>query len=432
MIRFYQSEVYMGVNPKIEYFTERLEHKSWDHTAPTPSVNFTNISWQNSRHGSSLPGWKNAIKKGVDATTTLVGVKTVVTHTPGHMEWQGCVTGFPHLRRLYGRSGDLDQFNPTIYLPIYASAARAESIASSDFIKKYSNIIKSLEGLETLAELPKTARSIMQRTTQMVGLLVNWRRTLSRGLSASRRGNRANAARAVAGAVADAHLEWQFAYNPLVRDISDLGKKLSDDTLIVPFRASGKASADRLTPTESGSGHGVLGWDSHTVCTEETSIRYKGAVKIRREGASGFLGQLGISPSNFVPTIYNLLPWTYMIDYFTNVGDMISAVSQPTPELAWVNRSIRSKVSLKNVAGINPTYSDQFTADPGYPICVPSTLSCEITHVTRNSQRPNFIPSFHMKLPNLESESGRKKWANVAAVIAARTWGNSTVSAHLR
>lgn len=416
-------------NVKTETIYERLGRKSWD-ISGSFSNNYLIINWTNQRIGSSLPGWRNALKQSRDATTAMSGTKSFVEFKPGHAEWQGYVKGFPAQRRLYGQSGMLDMFNPTVHAPTYANAAKAESIASSQFIKEVGNAYKAMEGLETLAELPKTARSIMQRTGSMISLLTNWKRTLSSGLDAARRGNRGAAARRATAAVSNAYLEWRFAYEPLVKDIRGLAEKLADDTVIIPFKAFGKASGMYLPPTEAGGGMSGLSWKSITTYTEESTVYYKGAIKVEKVGASGYFGQLGMSPSNFVPTLYNLLPWTYMIDYFTNVGDMVSGLSMPYPQIAWVNRTVRSTVKVVNMAGVSPQMDPNFVADPGYPIVVPSTISCKRTDISRSSSRPNMTPSFHWKVPDFATESGRRKWTNIAAVLAARTFGDSKISLH--
>jgi len=405
----------------------------WDDVNPVGTSSTVVRNWVNHTIGSSLPGYRAAIAKSWDATTPFTGKRVEVTTSQGYLEWKGSLAGNPSQRRLYGASGDLDQSDQTGFSPSGMSVAKAESIASSKFYNEASNAIKAVEGLECVAELHKTARSIMQRTTQMVLLLANWRRNLNMALSSRKAGNRATSARRAAGAVSGAYLEWKFGYDPIAKDMRALAKDLESDFFeVIPINVQGKHSRNNLSD-EAASVLGMLEYKTVRRRIEECSIRYEAGIKVTRYGVPGFVERLGMSPSNFVPTLYNLLPWTYMIDYFTNLGDMVSALSFDPGLISWCNKTVRQKLTTTLVAGVSPYYNTaQYTADPGYPIVVPSTQTVVYTTFARSSDRPDRIPSFGFKFPDFATESGAKKGINIAAVLATQAWGNSRIAAYGR
>jgi len=49
----------------------------------------------------------------------------------------------------------------------------------------------------------------------------------------------------------------------------------------------------------------------------------------------GFPEQLGLSWSNVLPTAWELIPFSFLVDYFTNVGAVIEGVGTGTVGLAW-------------------------------------------------------------------------------------------------
>lgn len=411
----------------------RLRNTQWNDVDPNPSISSVNYSWYDTVTGHSLPGYKNNLRRGLDATTIYSGKKvTVLSQTPGTQEFKGRLKADPTQKRQYGISGDLDQSDFVTLGPSGLYANQAESIASSKFYNECAGAIKAIEGLEAIAEAHKTAASIFSRGKQILSLLSNWRSSLNSALSSVRKGNRATSTRRVMGAVSGAYLEWKYGYDPLVKDIDALLHDLKDDFVeIVPIEAYGKGSGKGQYDLDVQTGIPILSYKLRRKCVETTTIRYSAGIKVTRFGLGGLTERLGLSPSNFVPTLYNLLPWTYMIDYFSNLGDIVSAISFDPGQISWCNKTIRHTMVTTCYGGVDASYDKtQYVADPGYPISVPSTCQVEYKTFFRSADRPPRIPSFRMRAPSFVSESGRTKWLNIAAVLASKQWGDSAIAAY--
>jgi hypothetical protein len=58
----------------------------------------------------------------------------------------------------------------------------------------------------------------------------------------------------------------------------------------------------------------------------------------------------GLSPEEFVPTVWELLPWSFLVDYFTNIGDILEAGATDTSTVAWIEQAtIRSRILEANM-----------------------------------------------------------------------------------
>jgi hypothetical protein len=223
-------------------------------------------------------------------------------------------------------------------------------------------------------------------------------------------------------ALADSYLEWTFGFKPLISDIAQgyvgLQNRFNRMSNIQPVSA--QASADY-----SGS---VV---SHNEANETTLSSLRGNLKSvsnykeRMKGgyrlglqADGRLLPLDVlqlrTLDDFKVTAWDLLPYSFLIDYFTNVGDIIHASCATRYNLAWGVQTTRQRTRDE----YSYILDDVSKAFPPPIVLIDNWLqggraSGEVVSFVRNVLTPSsLIPEFRFTIP-----TSAKPWVNIAALI---------------
>lgn len=363
--------------------------------------------------GDNIPGWRDKLRNGEDATTSLVGTKVTARLTNGLARYSFktydtfLVVAVGHL--------DVDVSLPTKN-PATMESSEANAQALGKFNRRITGLRTTFQGATFLGELGQTIRMLRNPARGLRGLVDNW------GVSARRiRGSRVFPLplrkKKVSENLADAWLEAQFGWRPLLHDIDSAGQALA--------RLSVKKSLStrRITAkAESVGSPSVVEYGSmlHNISVAHFSreigrciVVYRGAVRVEAKSPAVMRAEtLGYDPRSWAPTAWELIPYSFLIDYFTNVGDVIEGWSNLGTRLAWCNRTIiRSYEREAVVKGLlNP--------DPwrvSYSV-TPAKFVCAKTHVSRASYLGTLVPDFTLEVPG----SGSLKWLNIAALIAGR------------
>lgn len=156
-------------------------------------------------------------------------------------------------------------------------------------------------------------------------------------------------------AVAAANLAWQFGWKPLIGDVS----KMVGFTAAFEKR---KAEINRLysgrglkrkitlqdeynTSTQVGvTLHSVLGVCNSDVTTQNrtriwTSVRWKPKAALSTKPADWQIAQnmLGLDVHGVLSSAWEILPWSWAIDWFSNIGDFLEISSNSMNATGYVN-----------------------------------------------------------------------------------------------
>ena len=188
--------------------------------------------------------------------------------------------------------------------------------------KAWANIdVSEMQAWASLGEMPETIRMIVDLLKQAFKLTIAAKRgdtkTLLREVKKLRKFD----------TYADIWLLWRYGIRPLIGDITSLLKVL-DAKPIVGKRQTfrGKHTLvydDVVTNSHVNWSAGGAGWDFKT--TERLFATFRAGVMVQIENSiNSGLAILGLD--NPLEAIWELIPFSFIIDWFVNVGDVISAI----------------------------------------------------------------------------------------------------------
>jgi len=318
-------------------------YSSWNGSSGS-FPNYGTLYWDNSFTGVDNPYWRAQVSQGSNATTSASGWKASASFNgdgiceASYFTYQDPITGEKKNPDSVGLSGDFIPMGinespwPSLMLP----SDTAESKARLKYLSDARQARTAFQGGTFFGELSQTLR--MLRTPAQ---------SLRNGISsyvadAKKQAARKKTTKAKNKVVAGTWLEYNFGWLPLASDIEDAARAVSKAPTIVFRRIQG--SGDTTTSSShvdiSGYGYAQCRWEKTIRVVQ--SVRYLGAVRCDNVTAGGKLENFGLSTENFLPTIWNLIPYSFLVDYFSNVGKIIDGASVKTSDIAWTCRTDRN------------------------------------------------------------------------------------------
>jgi hypothetical protein len=116
----------------------------------------------------------------------------------------------------------------------------------------------------------------------------------------------------------------------------------------------------------------------------------------------GALSSAGLGPGDILPTIYELIPYSFVVDYFTNLGDVISAWSHQAIRPDWAQRTVGFEKGVSRELQDNTSQYIRSTSKVylGNSF-VPGKFKRTEGTISRSSGLPSdALPELHFELPN--------------------------------
>lgn len=398
------------------------------------NYNFTNVR---RRTGTTLPGWKKIIQQGGNATTIFNGtirhmnIKQPFTH---RAVWRSSPTvlsveelsGFPYWYNL--GFGD-----PSAY------DAVALEQASKFFLRRLQETRQQMQGgvfsgeiRETFRMLFKPAKTLREEIPKYLDALAKRRRGVGRlrgvGIVVTSRKSQIAAERKrikILNKIArDTWLEYSFGWKPLISDINDAVKaigRLDENSYIQKISAKG---SNEVVNYHSGTNEYPIAdqFVTWVRVTQTVKTKYdchiRGAVRVNSTVSRAARNNelFGFTWSQFVPTVWNLLPYSFLVDYFTNIGDILEAAAVNTADIAWTSRTMRAETYCTASASISPKTSNSVAASLN-----PGEVERFSRVVSRDAGGP-IVPQFRWSIPGFFASTPtgetplNSQWVNMAAL----------------
>lgn len=273
--------------------------------------------------------------------------------------------------------------------------------------KQLSSRTAQTNGLTILGEMSETVRQLRHPFSAVVSAahahLNRWDKRYRRAVREGKQ--------SFADVASSSWLEFSLGIKPLMSDVEDLAKSFArfERPIINSDRFIGKSETEAM----SGSTTFEVLTDSHIVARQVSSKRTTYGVRyfVCTDFSSQMLSDsqrlvqiLGVTPENIVPALYEVLPWSWLLDYFTNVGDLIDASCQSSKRVRYVVRTVKQQtiLTVSNTPDTVATFArlEAF----GYPVRrsmtgTTGTTVVETTTLSRNRVYTLPIPTFELKSP---------------------------------
>jgi len=311
--------------------------------------------------------------------------------------------------------------------PVYVDApisvvADVTNRCIRDFLRSVDSAQSSFETGQDLGEWRQTVEAIHHPLNTLKNSIVNYLGALRK-----RRSKYNNNPATLRKILADTYLEFHFGWQPLVADVASLIADIGRFRFpVIPVH--GRAHKDYAS-TETTIHGGIFGPLEFTHSYKETSryeVRYKGMLRPKHLGSDGRLSALQalqLTPDKWLPTAWDLLPYSWMSDYFVNIGEIISGLSASLSiDLPWGVITARNKITrhYRDVDYSDPNQPwDGYTMD--WHIFTVLGGSCETwaKRVNRNAlSGSDLIPTLELNFP-----ISKYPFFNIAAVLAQASVG---------
>lgn len=378
-----------------------------------------------SAQGVRNPSWRQQVRSGQNATTAFTG--TATSKDPRSFfsvyfdqRWLNNTT-----KQIGGTVADGGGYyyplGPTAGSPSSSVITHVENRCIAKFLEAAESVQSSIEAGQDIGEYKETVHSIRKPLSTLQDSLISYLSQLRKLKKAVKK------PAALRKIVADTYLEYHFGWQPLVADVAALIADAGHYRFpSYPVKAKAKedyqSGEDFVTfgvPNVPNSLH------AHSVSTSTYRCRIKGAVRARNydNGQSSLASSLQLTPDRWLPTAWDLLPYSWIGDYFTNIGDIFQGLCFISSSLIWGAKTTRN-VTVRKVSDFTYDHtplvsgsSRTIIADIAF--ARGGNYECSVSTVTRSSvQGIDLIPTIEFRLPDT-----KYPFLNMGALLLQRSKG---------
>jgi hypothetical protein len=393
-IRYY---VYDGVNPVSTSFVQPA------------SPSFTN----NLTKDGPVRDYKHLIALGRFAGSSLVWDGIDFSANPTYAKGSfGYLAHNPSLSNTWrsAQGNPLTSFN--VGDPGAPSTSVANTSALTSLSKRLANELTTFQGGVFVGELKETIHLIRHP-------LLALRQGLSRHLDlVAKRARRIRKISNMKRMVAETWLETSFGMKPLLSDIDNAADAMAQ-FIVDPTKQEFKTlTAQGFHETANDAELSNFGMTSfswydvrvRSIRKRTATVKYLACIGVSPSVRSSALQKVGLNFASFIPTMWELIPYSFVVDYFTNVGDIIQGLANCTADVRWVMKWIitEDREEAKNFYLV-PTWDPQYP--PLQEFRSGNFIASKKT-IVRSQYLGSLIPPFRWEIPG----EGSLKWANLAAL----------------
>jgi hypothetical protein len=318
---------------------------------PSSGATYSTV-FANTRSGTSNPRFREQIKMQVNASTgyTRSSCEMVSEQAACGMEWDRKNGGnvehcFTHLRGSMGAVNSLG-VPPLGYTT--GDVTRAAATADSRLHDRVRETTTEMQGFVLLGELRETLRMFKRPLEGTRKIMDNYARAMKRRAVDSR------TKRQFLNGLTDQYLEMVFGWRPVISDaysIATTAARIVAERRPLTRLVSSFSGAPQSSIHQARVGPGDCLARQTSVTVGEMSVQsiayLKDSVSGPAQGFQRILDLSGFNLENFVPSIYELIPFSFVADYVSNLGDVISAATTCQRNVIGYVRTTREVITRK-------------------------------------------------------------------------------------
>lgn len=372
-----------------------------------------------SHTGGDNARWIEAVKAGSNATNSLQATRSFCEFRP--MDIRGTVWYSPTFQvgtQAHGVRGYPNGFQPSMPAANHSSSALADCVAR--FNGKLQEEMRPVQGLVFLGEIREAIRMVKHAGKLLLTDIGNYALAARAYLRSTYRGRKA------VKSLSDLWLQYAFGWTPLFSDVAAgvkiLAQPRSERRLI---RAWGESRSvfDQLAPNPLTLGTlNALECDTYYRNTNVSSAQQVACVDLTLVGQpsndahaefQNTAERWGLTARQFIPAAWELIPYSFLVDYYVNIGDIIDSAFAD-------RRAIRWGYQTQRTTAINETRWIHGRPKKNTYYCVltanqPGSIKVGTKRFSRGSSLLA-IPPLVLGYPDF----GGLKYANQAALILGR------------
>lgn len=298
----------------------------------------------------------------------------------------------------------------------------ANELALGDFFKNAAGKLSPLKGGVVLGEIRETLKMLKRPASALRDGFTRYNNVVRHRISRVR-GPRREKLRIVKDIITGTYLEFTFGWKPLLGDIEDAAKAyraLMKKSEVVHVQGLGMAK--HALPGEQlhivNHVGNFIDFVEDTKCVRSTNVKYVGAVDLKKSGyqdeASAEVIRLsGFNLNEFLPTLWELLPHSFIVDYFSNIGDILNSGYGLTSKWVYACRDVKDTVK------ITVQRRQRHLVLPGES----GTVSYGENNAPGTISRSNFKrdnPPLRLPMLVVEMSNNVWHWINISALISQR------------
>jgi len=289
--------------------------------------------------GNYLPKWRKIISSGGNATTAFdANIKWLdVDYANSYIKYRWRANALSPWEWKYSQESswrlvvDINPIAGHFSLLTGPFFERARSQAIQQLYRQIWRAHHQIQGGVVLGELGKTAGMLRGTASNLRGGILSY---LSKAVGIR---NGRGSSKAKRKALSNTYLEATFGWQPLISDCKDLAKtlgRLIHESDRVRFRAFGSEEGQHSKAVGE-STFGTLYVNQTTFEIAKVEVIYRGFLRGPRYEAGSpplerIISMSGFDLRSFIPTVWELIPYSFLVDYFTNIGDVLQALCTDT------------------------------------------------------------------------------------------------------